>query len=67
MKVYVIIGDNGEMYEDYYTWIECICKNYDLAKEKKKELDKKAKKQYKKRETWELCHYEIKEYDVLEQ
>lgn len=66
MKVYVIIGDNGEMYEDYYTWIECVCATMEVAKKRKKELDKRAKKSYKSGEVWSLGHYEIKEFDVLE-
>ena len=66
MKVYVVWGDNGESWEDNDQWIECVCSTKQLAEEKTKELNKKAKKMLDIEETWHLYTYRIKEYEVLE-
>lgn len=43
MKVFIIIGDNGEPYEDNYTWIERVFKTLESAEayaaEKNAEID----------------------------
>ena len=66
MKVYAVWGDNGESWEDNYQWIECVCSTKQLAEEKTKELNKKAKKMLDIEETWHLYTYRVKEYEVLE-
>lgn len=66
MKVYVVWGDNGEMWEDNYRWIECMCSTFELATQKQKKLNDKAKEMYKNHETWSLWSYTVKEYEVLE-
>lgn len=43
MKVFIVIGDNGEPYEDNYTWIERVFKTLESAEayaaEKNAEID----------------------------
>lgn len=66
MKVYAVWGDNGESWEDNDEWVECICSTFELAIQKQKKLDDKAKEMYKNHETWSLWSYKVKEYEVLE-
>lgn len=48
MKIFMIKGNNDEIYEDYYEWVESIWVDKDNAKNELKELRKKAAKDYKK-------------------
>ena len=64
MKIYVIKGNNGGDYEDYYEWIE---KDVYLVKENaQKELNRlrsKATRDYKK-DRWRKRAYKIEEYNI---
>ncbi len=64
MKIYIVEGNNGEMYENYYEWIESVYLSKEEAKKEVKRLNKKAKEDYRKNGCYELCKYEIKEYDI---
>ncbi len=66
MKVYLLYGNNGEMYEDYYEWVEGVYINREKARKRKKELDKKAEKDHKKEPIYGKHTYWIKEYEVIE-
>lgn len=66
MKVYLLYGNNGEMYEDYYEWIEGVYIDKEKARKQKDKLTRKAKQDYKKGIDWEERKYWIKEYEVIE-
>lgn len=34
MKVYIVIGDNGQSYSDQSDWIVCVCSTEEKAKER---------------------------------
>ncbi len=66
MKVYLLYGNNGELYDDYYEWVEGVYTTREKARERKKELDKKAEKDHKKEPFYGKRTYWIKEYEVIE-
>ena len=66
MKVYLLYGNNGEMFEDYYEWVEGVYINREKARKEKYKLTRKAKQDCKKRIDWEERQYWIKEYEVIE-
>ena len=46
MTLYIIHGDNNEMYEDYYEWIEGIYLSEINAKKELVKLKRQAEKDY---------------------
>ena len=63
MKIYIIIGNNGEPYpEDYYEWVEGVYIAKGNAKKELKKLKAKANRDYKKEPFYEKRKYEMKEY-----
>lgn len=65
MKIYIIKGNNGEMYEDYYEWIESVYIDKEKARKERDRLNRKAKRDYKKEQGWyELRSYKIETYEV---
>lgn len=66
MSIYIIKGNNGEMYDDYYEWIEEVFFDRRKAEKRVKELKKEARKDYKKDQLYEERQYKIEEYDVTE-
>ena len=59
MKIYLIQGNNGEMAEDYYEWIEGIYLAEGNAEKELKKLKAKAKRDYKKDHFWAERQYKI--------
>lgn len=67
MKVYIIKGNNGEMYEDYYEWIESVYIDKEKACKERDRLNRKSKRDYKKEKgLYELRSYKIETYEVVE-
>lgn len=66
MSIYIIKGNNGEMYDDYYEWIEEVFFNRQKAEKRLKELKKEAHDDYKKEPIYEERQYKIEEYEVTE-
>ena len=67
MKIYIIKGNNGEMYEDYYEWIKSVYIDKEKAHKERDRLNRKAKRDYEKEKGfYELCSYKIEEYEVVE-
>lgn len=64
MKVYIIKGNNGEMYEDYYEWIEAIYLNKENAKKELNRLKQQARIDWLKEPLYEERQYTIEEYET---
>lgn len=64
MKIYVIIGDNGETFEDYYEWVEAVYIAKGNAQKELKRLRAKAERDYKKDEFYPKRNYRIKEFET---
>lgn len=64
MKIYVIIGDNGETFEDYYEWVEAVYIAKENAQKELKRLRDEAEKDYKKDKFYPKRKYRIKEFET---
>jgi hypothetical protein len=64
MKIYVIIGDNGEIYEDYYEWVEAVYIAKENAQKELKRLRSKAERDHKKDKFFAKRRYRIKEFET---
>lgn len=64
MKIYVIIGDNGETFEDYYEWVDSVYIAKGNAQKELKRLRAKAVRDYKKDELYPKRNYRIKEFET---
>ncbi|WP_298061761.1 hypothetical protein [uncultured Rikenella sp.] len=54
MKIYIIKGNNNEVYEDYYEWIQSVYLNKENAEKEIEVLKKK----------YEENNYYIEEYEI---
>ena len=59
MKIYLIQGNNNEVYDQYYEWIEGIYLAKENAKKELKKLKTKARRDYKKDQLFAERQYEI--------
>ena len=59
MKIYLILGNNNEAYDQYYEWIEGIYLAKENAKKELKKLRTKAKEDYEKNDLYAERQYEI--------
>ncbi len=59
MKIYLIQGNNNEVYDQYYEWIEGIYLSKENAKKELKKLRAKARRDYEKDQTFAESQYEI--------
>jgi len=70
MKAYILSGNNGEMYEDYYEWIVAVYLEKEKANKHLQLLEKIEEETYQKAinndEYYTKCKYYIKEYEVME-
>lgn len=66
MTIYIIKGNNGEMWEDYYEWIEEIFSDKRKAEKRVKELKKEAHKDFEEEPWMEERRYKIEEYEVTD-
>ena len=64
MKIYVIIGDNGETFEDYYEWVDSVYIAKGNAQKELKRLRAKAERDYKKDKLYPKRNYRIKEFET---
>lgn len=64
MKIYVIIGDNGETFEDYYEWVDSVYIAKGNAQKELKRLRSKAERDYKKDKFYSKRNYRIKEFET---
>lgn len=64
MKIYVIIGDNGELYDDYYEWVDSVYIDKGNAQKELKRLRAKAERDYKKDKFYPKRNYRIKEFET---
>ena len=64
MKIYVIIGDNGETFEDYYEWVESVYITKGNAQKELRRLRAKAERDYKKDKLYSKRNYRIKEFET---
>lgn len=66
MTIYIIKGNNGGMWEDYYEWIEEVFFNRQKAEKRIKELKREARKDFEEEPLMEEKRYKIEEYEVTE-
>jgi hypothetical protein len=59
MKIYLIQGNNNEVYDQYYEWIEGIYLAKENAKKELKKLRAKARRDYEKNTLYAERQYEI--------
>ena len=59
MKIYLILGNNNEAYDQYYEWIEGIYLAKENAKKELKKLRTKSKEDYEKNDLYAERQYEI--------
>lgn len=64
MKIYVIIGDNGEAFEDYYEWVDSVYIDKGNAQKELKRLRAKAERDHKKDKFYPKRNYRIKEFET---
>lgn len=59
MKIYLIQGNNNEIYDQYDEWIEGIYLAKENAKKELKRLRAKAREDYEKNDLYAESQYEI--------
>lgn len=64
MTIYVIKGNNNEMYEDYYEWIEGVYIAKGNAEKELRILRTKANEDYEKDMFYPKRQYNIEKYET---
>lgn len=64
MKIYIIIGNNGELYDDYYEWIEAVYLSKENAKKELKKLRKETHRDKIRGILFTEFNYKIEEYET---
>lgn len=64
MTLYIIHGDNNEMYEDHYEWIEGIYLSEINAKKELVKLKRQAEKDYQKDMFYPKISYRLRKCET---
>lgn len=63
-KVYIVFEDNGELYDDYYKWINKVFSEKEQAEKYVENQKKNEQKSWRKLHHYEKHNFWLEEYTV---